>query len=122
VIREISPAPGLSRLGTISKSISAKATKYPLGCIVCYADIQGGRSVGIRFHRDAFGNSPPADVVLNLTPTAALELVKGILQNTPDISIAADDELNRIVREANERSSKDAEAVVKAVLERHEPK
>lgn len=54
----------------------------------------------------------------HLGPNAAMEVVKGILQNLPDFFVAADDEFLSIVAAIQKRSKEDSQAIISCIRER----
>lgn len=101
----------MPKIGTMQKAIRANAIKHPLTNIrVCQAqwrDIQ----VTIETEND--------QRIITLSSHGAIELVKAILSNLEDVTIAVDEELLKIVNSAKERSDEDARAVVACLRERN---
>lgn len=109
-VRKIEQRPGAPRLGRAKSGrradVISRITVYP--------------GVGDEARNpQVMVETPPFDVELSLSCAAGVELVKGILQNLPDVYLAADDELQAIFKDKVAAANADARAVVEAVRERN---
>ena len=106
-------------LGSIKFSTSSHAKEYDLSEVIVYGDMdfaskQGfQRVIGIRCNKSDDQGGKPA--IVTISHNAAMELVKGILQNMAYITIAADEEFCQIVDDARKKASDEAQSIVDAV-------
>lgn len=125
--RKLERSEGRSRLGTVARSYAKQAAKLPLERVTVHPSRTPYHTGWVGVELLANHNPGPkqnqeaARVILDLSPDAALELVKGILLNlsqTSAICMAADDELAKVLRGALvaiDREHEDARQVVAAV-------
>lgn len=101
----------LPKIGTISKSRKPNATKSAIKEIM----------VGQDSYRDVYIETITEKGVQcfqSLSPNGMMDLVRALLQNVPDVTIAVDKRLQQIIKDAVDRSNADAKAVVDCVMER----
>jgi hypothetical protein len=103
---------GSKRLGAMGKARGGAAKHYPIKTIkVQDGVLYGGRPMlEVEFLAEGDTRS-----IVNLTESAALALIRALLERIPPISIAVDDELYKLVKSARDWAEEDAKAMVKAI-------
>lgn len=114
-VRDINQRTGMRNLGVTMRTPTSKATKE-ITKITVYPD--GGSSKGSH-NTVILVYTETTKQVIGLSANAAMEVVKGILQNMNDFTVAADDELQNIMKEKLGSANREAQAVVDCVRERY---
>lgn len=94
IVRKIVERPGSPKLGLMTSSASSRAKKSAIKELFVWQE-NDGHSIGVRLNLEGGKTG-----IIDLSQTAAIELAKGILQNLHDVSIAVDEELQDIIKQA----------------------
>lgn len=111
MIRQISISTHIRLLGAMGMTPKGKKrVGGDIEKITIAPSTAAGTSVLLQVEGNAGG------MTFNLTPQASMDIIKGLLDNLPQMYVAADDELLRIIEAAVGEARRNARGVVEAVL------
>jgi hypothetical protein len=115
-VRKIEARLGMRKIGMVRPNPTSTKAKE-IDAILVYPE-HGTGMMALQVETPGPGSKKSKQVVA-LSFNAAMEVVKGILQNMHEFSVAADDELQSILKEKLAFADREARQAVAAVTERY---